>query len=131
MFQQKFRYLFCFLNGLNLYYVIIYLQIPIPMLLAKRIASVRSFLGITQNQMAIKLDIEQSTYSGYEREAGNLKFITIVKIAEAFGCSIPFLTDIYSNEADESKWREQLGKQHKQTKRLSQKLKQPLCLLEE
>jgi transcriptional regulator with XRE-family HTH domain len=79
-------------------------------LLARRIKSIRLFLGITQNQMAIKLDIEQSTYCGYQRKAGDLKFKTIVKIAQALGCSIPFLTDINSSEVDEAKWRERFSK---------------------
>lgn len=75
------------------------------MLLAKRIKAIREFKGFTQLEMSIKLGIEQATYSGYETEAGNLKFLTIVKIAEALECSIPFLTDIYSTVYDYSIWK--------------------------
>jgi transcriptional regulator with XRE-family HTH domain len=75
------------------------------MLLAKRIKAIREDKGFTQNQMCAKLDVEQSTYSGYETEAGNLKFKTIVSIAAALECSIPFLVDIHSNNYNYEKWK--------------------------
>lgn len=56
------------------------------MLLAKRIKNIRIYKGLSQQSLSEKLGIEQSSYSGYEREAGNLKFLTIVKIAEALEC---------------------------------------------
>jgi transcriptional regulator with XRE-family HTH domain len=74
------------------------------MLLAKRIKAIREHKGFTQKQVADKIGIEQATYSGYEREAGNLKFNTIVRIAEALNCSVPFLVDIYSDVVDGDKW---------------------------
>lgn len=75
------------------------------MLLAKRIKAIREYRGITQIELSDKLDIEQSTYSGYEREAGNLKFTTIIRIAEALECSVPFLTDIDSEIYDYTIWK--------------------------
>jgi transcriptional regulator with XRE-family HTH domain len=81
------------------------------MLLAKRIKNIRIYKGLSQQSLSEKLGIEQSSYSGYEREAGNLKFLTIVKIAEALECSIPFLTDIYSTEFDENIWLLSLAKE--------------------
>lgn len=75
------------------------------MLLAKRIKAIREDKGLTQNQMCVKLDIEQATYSGYETEAGNLKFKTIVSIAAALECSIPFLVDIHSNIYNYEQWK--------------------------
>lgn len=75
------------------------------MLLSKRIKAIRLHKGFSQSEIANKLNIDQSTYSGYEREAGNLKFNTVVKIAEVLECSIPFLTDIHSDMIDESKWK--------------------------
>lgn len=74
------------------------------MLLAKRIKNIRMAKGFSQQMMSERLAVSQSTYSGYETEAGNLQFTTIVKIAEALECSIPFLTDIYSVETDEDIW---------------------------
>lgn len=75
------------------------------MLLSKRIKAIRLYKGFSQTELANKLNIEHSTYCGYEREAGNLKFNTIVKIAEAIECSVPFLTDIQSDMIDELKWK--------------------------
>jgi transcriptional regulator with XRE-family HTH domain len=75
------------------------------MLLAKRIKAIREYRGITQIELSDKLDIEQSTYSGYEREAGNLKFTTIIRIAEALECSVPFLTDVDSEIYDYTIWK--------------------------
>jgi transcriptional regulator with XRE-family HTH domain len=74
------------------------------MLLAKRIKSIREHKGFTQKQVAESIGIEQATYSGYEREAGNLKFNTIVKIASALNCSLLFLVDIESYTLDENQW---------------------------
>lgn len=75
------------------------------MLLAKRIKSIRQQKGFTQQKVAEYLEIEQSTYNGYENEAGNLRFKTILKIADALECSAPFLVDIHSSIFDESEWR--------------------------
>ncbi len=80
------------------------------MLLSRRIKAIRLHKGFSQIEMANKLEIDQSTYCGYEREAGNLKFNTVVKIAEALECSIPFLTDIHSDIIDELKWKASLNK---------------------
>ena len=74
------------------------------MLLAKRIKAIRTHKKLTQQQVMEKIGVEQSTYSGYESEAGNLKFATIVKLAEALDCSIPFLTDIHSSIINENDW---------------------------
>jgi len=80
------------------------------MLLSRRIKAIRLHKGFSQTEMANKLEIDQSTYCGYEREAGNLKFNTVVKIADALECSIPFLTDIHSDIIDELKWKASLNK---------------------
>lgn len=78
------------------------------MLLAKRIQNIRLHKRLSQQTVSNRLGVEQSTYSGYETEAGNLKFTTIIKIAEALECSIPFLTDIYSTVLDEDVWQKEL-----------------------
>ena len=79
------------------------------MLLAKRIKAIRTYKGLSQQTICERLGINQSTYSGYENEAGNLKFITIISIAEALECSIPFLTDIHSSTVDETAWNNKSG----------------------
>ncbi len=74
------------------------------MLLAKRIKAIRTYKGLSQQTIAERLNIGQSAYSSYENEAGNLEFNTIINIAEALECSIPFLTDIYSSVVNEHDW---------------------------
>jgi transcriptional regulator with XRE-family HTH domain len=45
--------------------------------------------------------------SCYEKEAANLTFKTICKIATALNCSVVFLVDIKSGIYDEEKWKQQ------------------------
>jgi transcriptional regulator with XRE-family HTH domain len=78
------------------------------MLLAQRIKTIRKIKLKTQEQISLKLGISQPAYSQYEREASNCTFTTIVKIAEALECSIPFLTDIHSKIYDEKEWYESI-----------------------
>jgi transcriptional regulator with XRE-family HTH domain len=81
------------------------------MLLGKRITKVRKGLLLSQVEVADRLDIEQATYSGYEKEAGNLTFKTICKIANALGCSVLFLIDIDSDIYNELEWKRQKCKE--------------------
>lgn len=80
------------------------------MLLAKRIKSIRQAKGFTQHTIAESIGVEQSTYNGYENEAGNLRFQTLQKIATALDCSVSFLVDIDSSIYDESEWRASIAK---------------------
>jgi transcriptional regulator with XRE-family HTH domain len=80
------------------------------MLLPKRIKSIRQNKGFTQQMIAESMGIEQSTYNGFENEAGNLRFHTIQKIAIALECTLPFLVDIDSSIYDESEWRASITK---------------------
>lgn len=75
------------------------------MLLAKRITLVRKAQNLSQEDVADKLDVIQATYSGYEKEAANLTFKTICKIAKALNCSLIFLIDIESDIYNEQKWK--------------------------
>ena len=75
------------------------------MLLAKRITQVRKSQYLSQEEMADRLNVQQATYSGYEKEAANLTFKTICKIAKALNCSLVFLIDIESDIYDELKWK--------------------------
>jgi transcriptional regulator with XRE-family HTH domain len=76
------------------------------LILAKRITAIKKCLGYTQKQMAEKLGIEPATYCGYETEAGNLKFNTLIKIAAALECSVPFLVDIDSTIYNYKVWKQ-------------------------
>lgn len=74
------------------------------MLLSKRIKNIRKFKNITQLEMSDRIGISQSTYNGYETEAGNLTFNTILKVAEALDCNIHFLIDVTSDCYNEKEW---------------------------
>lgn len=86
-----------FLNAYILYCIE---NIYIPMLLAKRIAAIRKNRGLTQMEMADRLDISQSSYARYEKSASNLRFKTIIKIAEVLDVSVGYLCSI--DEANDS-----------------------------
>jgi transcriptional regulator with XRE-family HTH domain len=73
--------------------------------LAKRIKCIRQSKQLSQLDMCDKLEVSQSTYSGYESEAGNLSFNTINKIALALGCNVNFLLDVKSECYDEEAWK--------------------------
>jgi len=74
------------------------------MTLPARIKAIRISKKLCQTHMCDILEIEQATYSGFEKDGVNLKFSTVEKLAKAFNCSIPFLTDIDSNIYDEQEW---------------------------
>jgi transcriptional regulator with XRE-family HTH domain len=73
--------------------------------LAKRIKCIRHAKQFSQLDICDKLEVSQSTYSGYESEAGNLSYNTIHKIAEALGCDVLFLLDVNSDCYDEETWK--------------------------
>lgn len=64
--------------------------------LAKRIRIIRQLKGLKQIHVAEIIGVSQSTYSSYERKAGNCTFYTLQKIAFALGVKIAFLVDIDS-----------------------------------
>jgi transcriptional regulator with XRE-family HTH domain len=73
---------------------------PLP----ARIKAIRLSKKLCQTHMCDILEIEQATYSGFEKDGVNLKFSTIEKVANALNCSIPFLTDVHSDIYDEKEW---------------------------
>jgi DNA-binding XRE family transcriptional regulator len=56
--------------------------------IVNRIAEVREKLGITQKELARRLNVRQSTVSRMEREDANLTLSTLRKVAKALGCSV-------------------------------------------
>lgn len=79
--------------------------LPITIMeLARRIKKIRISKNLTQFDVSDFLEVEQATYSGYETQAGNLRFETIKKIAKALNCSVPFLVDVDSDIYDEAEW---------------------------
>jgi transcriptional regulator with XRE-family HTH domain len=75
------------------------------MYIAQNLKNIRKSCGHSQEEMAQKLKLNRSTYSGYESEAGNLSYNTIHKIAEALGCDVLFLLDVNSDCYDEETWK--------------------------
>ncbi len=45
----------------------------------------REYLGLTQDDVAQRMGVSQSTYNGYEKPGRNLRYSTRVRIAEALG----------------------------------------------
>ena len=64
------------------------------MLLANRIKQIREAYGLTQLEVAAKINISASAYGQIERRAGSSSFDTLQKIADAIGVTLPFLVDI-------------------------------------
>ncbi len=62
--------------------------------LAIRLRKIREAYKLTQADVANKADIAPQTYGKIERRASKTKFETLVKISEAIGVSIMFLTDL-------------------------------------
>jgi transcriptional regulator with XRE-family HTH domain len=64
------------------------------MKLAERIRKIRELKGLTQADVANKIEITPSAYGQIERKAGNSSFDTLCKIAEALSVKVTFLVDI-------------------------------------
>jgi XRE family aerobic/anaerobic benzoate catabolism transcriptional regulator len=64
------------------------------MKLAERIRKIRENKGLTQAEVADAIDITPSAYGQIERKAGNTRFQTLCKIADALSVKITFLIDI-------------------------------------
>jgi transcriptional regulator with XRE-family HTH domain len=62
--------------------------------LANRIRKIRKTIGITQSEVAYKIDITPQAYGKIERNASNAKFVTLLKISQAFEIPITFLIDL-------------------------------------
>lgn len=73
------------------------------MQLAERIRRIRENLGLTQIEVAERIDISASAYGQIERKAGSSTYYTLCKIAEALGVSLNFMLDINSVEFIEQK----------------------------
>jgi transcriptional regulator with XRE-family HTH domain len=64
------------------------------MKLAERIRKIRENKGLTQAEVADAIDITPSAYGQIERKAGNTRFETLCKIADALGVKVTFLIDL-------------------------------------
>ena len=59
-----------------------------PSLIRNRIAAVRKSLGVSQETLARRLKVRQSTVSRWEREDANLTLNVVRRIAKALGCPV-------------------------------------------
>ena len=64
------------------------------MKLAERIRKIREGRGLTQAEVADKIDITPSAYGQIERKAGSTRLDTLYKIANALSVKVTFLIDI-------------------------------------
>lgn len=60
-------------------------------LLAKRLKRLREELGLTQAELAEKLNIKRATYARYETGENKPKHQTLKKIAKFYGVSVEYL----------------------------------------
>lgn len=60
--------------------------------LGSRIREKRKALGLTQEELAAKADIDRSYIGGVERGERNLTFTVLCQISEALGCYVSTLT---------------------------------------
>jgi transcriptional regulator with XRE-family HTH domain len=66
-------------------------------MLGERIRKIRESKGLTQAEVADKIDISASAYGQIERKAANAAFYTLCKIASALEVKITFLIDLENN----------------------------------
>ncbi len=65
--------------------------------LPNRIRKIRQAKGLTQSDIADKLNITPSTYGKIERNANHSSYETLNKVAEAISVPLYFLLDTKSN----------------------------------
>ena len=58
-----------------------------------KIRTLREQFGLTQNELAEKLNVKRSTLSMWELEKSTPSVKTLFKIAKVFGCTINDLVD--------------------------------------
>ena len=64
------------------------------MTIGQRIKEARKAAGLTQNELAQRLNIKQATLSAFENDKTNIKHSTLNRISEALGLSIHDLLDV-------------------------------------
>jgi transcriptional regulator with XRE-family HTH domain len=62
------------------------------LLLGSQIREVRKSVGISQEQLALKAEIDRSYVGGIERGERNVSFLTLVKIAQCLKCNVSEFT---------------------------------------
>ncbi len=71
--------------------------------LANRIRKIRETYGLTQAEVAYKVEITPQAYGKIERRAIKTKIETLMKISTAIGVSTKFLIDIENDDYFERK----------------------------
>ena len=61
-------------------------------IIAERLRITRIQAGLKQKDIALKADINASTYSGYENEVGSPTIEVLIRIADAYRISLDYLT---------------------------------------
>ncbi|MCD7977780.1 MAG: helix-turn-helix domain-containing protein [Tannerellaceae bacterium] len=60
--------------------------------LGNQIRTLRKEKGLSQEQLALKADVDRSYMGGIERGERNVTFLTLVKIANTLGCDVAKFT---------------------------------------
>lgn len=66
--------------------------------LGKRIKQVRKTKELSQEQLALKAEIDRSYMGGIERGERNVTFLTLVKLATCLGCDVAEFTKGIPND---------------------------------
>lgn len=64
--------------------------------LSENIKNKRKQLNLTQENIAVKLNINRATYAGYETGKSSPDIETLIKLADLFETSIDFLVGRYT-----------------------------------
>lgn len=56
--------------------------------LGNQIRFLRKTIGLSQEQLALKAEVDRSYIGGIERGERNVSFLTLVKIAECLNCEV-------------------------------------------
>jgi transcriptional regulator with XRE-family HTH domain len=60
--------------------------------LGSQIRELRKSKGLSQEQLALKAEVDRSYVGGIERGERNVSFLTLVKIANCLGCDVAIFT---------------------------------------
>lgn len=60
--------------------------------LGKVIRDLRKSMALSQEQLALKAEVDRSYIGGIERGERNVSFLTLVKLANCLGCDVAKLT---------------------------------------
>lgn len=74
------------------------------MSVGRRIASMRKFRDLTQDQLGAKLDVSKQTISGWENDYRTPNGDDIRALCKLLGCTADYLLELSDNPNENIKW---------------------------